>query len=279
MILITTYYESDNLYRKNEIIQCLINNNDNKYIKRIYLLNDKIYPLDFLQDESKIIQIVVDDDNKKRLGFDYAFSFINSTLIGQKCILANSDIFFDNSLSHLENFNLNNYFLTLSRYEDTNKTQLASAWSQDAWIFTSPCRIDKNLCKFKFGTLGCDSKLNYLAYKENYNIVNPSKTIFSFHLHASNIRTYNKEYRIDKPHIWVNSSFLHEKGQLTLKTDNELILLPLSVSDPHIPQPILLNTNTNLKQNDEESSSTITSTFLIKFQRDKARCSQMRLKK
>ena len=73
MILITTYYESDNLHRKNEIIQCLINNNDNKYIKNIYLLNDKIYPLDFLQDASKIIQIIVDDDNKKRLGFDYAF--------------------------------------------------------------------------------------------------------------------------------------------------------------------------------------------------------------
>ena len=298
MILITTYYDSDNLYRNNEIIQCLINNNNNKHIKRIYLLNDKIYPLDFLQDDSKIIQIIVDNDNKKRLGFDYAFSFINSTLIGQKCILANSDIFFDNSLSNLEHFNLNNYFLSLSRYEDINKTQLSQAWSQDTWIFNSPCRIDKNLCKFKFGTLGCDSKLNYLAYKENYNIVNPSKTIFSFHLHASNVRTYDKEYRIDKPHIWINSSFLHEKGQLTLKTDSELILLPLKVGDSRISRPILLNTNTNtktntktntntnLKKNAKQSkqskqytSPTPTSNLLIKFQRDKSRCKQMLLKK
>ena len=225
MILITTFYESSSLPRNNELKQCLIHNNANKYITQIYLLNDNMYTLDFLKDTSKIIQIVVDDDNKKRLGFDYAFSFINSKLVGEKCILSNSDIFFDDSLSSLENFKLENYFLSLSRYEDINKTQLAKSWSQDAWIFQSPCKIDINACKFKFGTLGCDGKLNYLAYQQHYNLINPAKTIFSFHLHKSNIRTYTNKNRIAKPYIWVEASRLYKKGMLTLRTQHKIIPL------------------------------------------------------
>lgn len=42
-----------------------MNNNNNKYIKNIYLLNDAIYELEFLEDKSKIIQIIVNDDSKK----------------------------------------------------------------------------------------------------------------------------------------------------------------------------------------------------------------------
>ena len=64
-ILITTYYKSQNVPRQKEINQCLINNVNNKHIKKICLLNDDIYELDFLEDKSKVEQIVVDEDSKK----------------------------------------------------------------------------------------------------------------------------------------------------------------------------------------------------------------------
>jgi hypothetical protein len=36
MILITTYYETENITRNNEIKKCLVKNFENKYIDKIY---------------------------------------------------------------------------------------------------------------------------------------------------------------------------------------------------------------------------------------------------
>jgi hypothetical protein len=54
MNLITSYYISPNNLRQEEINQCLINNINNEYIKKIYLIVDKIYNLDFLENIEKI---------------------------------------------------------------------------------------------------------------------------------------------------------------------------------------------------------------------------------
>ena len=225
MILITTFYQSSNQERNNEIKECLIKNTNNTFIEHIYLLNDTRHSLNFLTDTKKITQIIVDDNNKQRLGFDFALNFINKNLSGKKCILANSDIHFDNSLSQLSAFNLTTYFLTLSRYEDYLRTQMALKWSQDAWIFQSPCKINLNKCCFKFGTLGCDGRINYLAYEAGYKLLNPSKSIFSYHLHKSNYRTYNNTTRVVKPYLWVDASNLNEKAKLSIKTDTSVINL------------------------------------------------------
>ena len=48
MILVTSYYTTDNEDRQKEINTCLIKNINNPSIKNIYLLNDKTYELDFL---------------------------------------------------------------------------------------------------------------------------------------------------------------------------------------------------------------------------------------
>ena len=48
MILITTYYKSTNDNRNKEIDKCLIKNFENNYIKKIYLLNNDIYNLSFI---------------------------------------------------------------------------------------------------------------------------------------------------------------------------------------------------------------------------------------
>ena len=48
MILITTYYTSRNINRQSEIDICLKKNFENKYIKKIYLLNDEIFDLNHI---------------------------------------------------------------------------------------------------------------------------------------------------------------------------------------------------------------------------------------
>lgn len=188
--LITTYYESNNDERQTELNECLIHNLNNNFIKKIYLLNDKIYDFIFLNNEniSKIIQVEVDEDNKKRLGYDFSIKFINENIPNEKCILSNSDIFFDTTLDHLETYDLNNKVLALSRYNEGVLYDRHD--SQDSWIFISPLNIDLNLCNFKFGTRGCDNSIAYTIKESGYDILNPSKTIITHHVHKTEFRTY-----------------------------------------------------------------------------------------
>jgi hypothetical protein len=202
LYLITSYYNSNNEERQKELDLCLQKNIENNYIEKIYLLNDKIYGLSFLPEDKrkeKIIQIIVDDNNKNRLGFDYAISFINTNLHGKKCILSNSDIYFDDTLKELINYNLNNVFCAITRYENNilynpNRRDLSS--SQDTWIFLSPLKLNLNNCKFKFGHPGCDNRIAYLAKQSNYQVINPAKTIKTHHLHKISFRKYNENDRV-----------------------------------------------------------------------------------
>jgi hypothetical protein len=202
--IITTYYESNNIKRQNEINECLSNNIKNSYIKKIYLLNDNKYSLDFITDQTKIVQIIVDDNNKKRLGYDCIINFINNNLIGEICIISNSDIYFDDTLKYINN--MNNKVYALSRYD--NDVLFNRADSQDCWIFTAPLNVNISDCNFKIGIPGCDNRIAYIIKKSNYILTNPSKTIKTHHLHTSNIRTYDRSTVVKGPYVYISPTYL-----------------------------------------------------------------------
>jgi len=206
IILITSYYLTNNIDRQIEIETCLINNLNNNMLKKIYLLNDKHYDLNFSDNENKIIQIIVDDDNKKRLSFDYVINFINSNLKDEICILSNSDIYFDDTLILLKNYNFNNKFFGLTRY-DNNKL-IYKADSQDSWFFKSPLNIDLSKCNFKFGHPGCDNRLAFIVKESEYEVINPCYSIKTHHLHKSKFRTYNEKNRVVRPYYFIKFSKL-----------------------------------------------------------------------
>jgi len=202
-ILITTYYKSSHEIRQKEIDDCLINNFNNKYIKKIYLLNDSVYELNFINDlNNKITQIVVDDENKERLGFDYAFGYVNNSLSGEKCIISNSDIYFDSTLELLKEYDFESKCLALTRYDD-NKLKFKSN-SQDSWIFQSPINIDLSNLNFKFGHPGCDSRINQIIKDSGYHIINPCLSIKTHHLHSSGIRNYTEKNRIGGKYLYLD---------------------------------------------------------------------------
>jgi hypothetical protein len=212
--LITSYYESTNNKRQNELKQCLINNVNNQYIQKIYLLNDKNYNLEFITDKTKIEQIIVDNDSKNRLKFSYAVNFINNNLIGEICILSNSDIYFDETLKNLIDYDMDNKFLALSRYN--NRFLYNNYLSQDSWIFKSPLQIDINQINFPFGTIGCDNIFAYIVHKHNIDVSNPSKTIKSHHLHASKYRTYDSKNRLHGIYLGIKSHELNKQSILKI---------------------------------------------------------------
>jgi hypothetical protein len=221
IILIIQYYivnNNDKDYqekRQNEINKCLIINNDNKFINEIHLLVEEIYDLSFLNNTSKIKQILI----KKRLTYQDVFEYYNNNLSNQICILSNADIYFDESLNMLKYVNFNfKTILCMTRYEDNEDNQLKllsgleydisknltipdlkryrpSIWSQDCWIWKDHNIKIKN-SNFNLGIVGCDNHIAYLFYLNNYSIINPSKLISINHL--DRIRNRITEYGILK---------------------------------------------------------------------------------
>lgn len=205
MILVTTYYQLENKERNKEIDKCLYYNFQNNFIEKIYLLNNQIFDIPFIKNkDKKIIQYIISNDKNYKLKFNDAIKFINEKLNDRICILSNSDIYFDKTLSKINNRTIYNNCFTLLRYDEDefgnknifSKYDIPRDDSQDSWIFRSPLNIDLNKLDFSFGTLGSDSIFCTLIYELDITLSNPSLDIISTHVHKSNIRTYNIDNRI-----------------------------------------------------------------------------------
>lgn len=205
MILVTTYYISNSLDRNEEIDKCLKLNFENKNIEKIILLNNQMYHFSFINEyKKKIEQYIISTDENYILKYNDAINFINKNLKNKICILANSDIYFDNTISLVNNKIIHNKFFALLRYDEKNDgtKEIFTRFdeprddSQDAWIFKSPLNIDLNKLNFSFRTLGCDSLLAKYIYDTGLLISNPALDIIATHVHKTEFRTYNCDDRI-----------------------------------------------------------------------------------
>jgi hypothetical protein len=231
MILITTFYNTKNVERQEEINKCLNINNENKHIDKIYLLNDEIYDLSFINnDYNKIEQIVINNDsgNNYKLRFDDAVKFINDNLQGNICILSNSDIYFDETLDKINDDNINNSMYALLRhdvYEDgsvyfymTEDFKNPRNNSQDSWIFKSPLPIEINKINFSFGVLGCDNVFARVVNDSGIRVTNPCYDIYTYHLHSSQFRTYTYQNRLYQNYALVEPCHLNDSPKVIITT-------------------------------------------------------------
>ena len=95
--IFTQFYIPKEAKRIKEVNDTLKNNINNIFVKKVILLNERIYtPTELdLSDTSKIEQIVVKDRLTYSLFFQYAKPFKGYLL------LANSDIYFDKTLENI----------------------------------------------------------------------------------------------------------------------------------------------------------------------------------
>lgn len=220
MILITSYYKTINEERNKEINRCLFNNYNNRYIEKIYLLNNKIFNLDFMSDPyNKIEQIIISNNENYILKYCDAVEFINENLKDKICILANSDIYFDHTIQKINNSVINNTCIALLRYDvDKNgnlkifsQHGLPRDDSQDSWIFRSPLNVNLKELNFSLGTLGCDNIFANIIYKSKIGIYNPCFDIISIHLHNTEFRTYNVDNRLHGKYSLLTPCKLNDK--------------------------------------------------------------------
>lgn len=195
--LITVLYNETHPARMKEYIYCLEKNLNHSNIKQIHVLYDTSKDkttnqiLDYLIQHNITITYISD-----RPTYDFCFSLANELYPNEKILLCNADIYYNETLASLENYDLENRFIVLTRWNVLRNGKLKqmysrrrkpNIWSHDTWIFKTPIREfeDKTI---QLGTTYCDCRIAYQAQQAGYKVINPCLSIKSCHLHLSGVR-------------------------------------------------------------------------------------------
>ena len=183
MNLFINLYKCKNNHRQEEIIECLTRNISNPLLD-VYVLNEG-FDL-----PPTVNQKFIDHRPTYNDYFDYA------NQVGGIKIIANNDIYFDESVKYIENI-MDRECYALTRYNVGGGLECKSGGSQDVWVFRSEINVDGD---FYSGKLGCDNRIAYEIDKAGYFVSNPAKTIRTHHLHKSDYHTYSHTDKIPPPY-------------------------------------------------------------------------------
>jgi len=200
--------------RCQEYLQCLQINLENPSIARVHILydtsKDRKTPLLFFEQIQQLQAtsnkpIIISYTNRRQTFRDF-FDLANNQYPEQNIIVSNADIYFDETLSLLENYDLTGELLALTRWEiypgkgaiwkhlcDVNQPLRSD--SQDSWIFKTPINIAP--ADFQLGTIACDPYIAFAAEQSGLRVRNPCLTIKTHHVHNSLVRHYNARASYD----------------------------------------------------------------------------------
>lgn len=199
-ILVTQYYKTNHIDRQYEIDHCLIENTKSGFLDRIIVFSDYDLPIY----NEKILKFKINFENR----ITYKEFLLGTRIDGNNYILSNSDIIFDSTLDLLQNYNMDNKVLCLTRWEDNKIFDRID--SQDTWIVRDINVTDRLLEKsdFPIGKPGCDNRIAAVFKEEGFDVINPSLDIKTHHIHKSQYRTYTQEDRISGPYYLLPPSKL-----------------------------------------------------------------------
>ena len=218
LVLIQQYYKPLQAKRQKELEFCLTKNLENPLIDKIILFmesNTCVLPNDPL---NKIMKIPL----KTRLTYADCIKAIQTHVPkGHLVAFANTDIYLDsNTFRSIWSINLHSILIALLRYDRLDETSEPKLFgprndSQDTWLLHSDSVHDRswNLDSFKipFGKAGCDNAILVEFLRNKFLIVNPAFTLKTFHVHTSEIRTYDPKDIVDKPvYMYSDPTGIHE---------------------------------------------------------------------
>jgi hypothetical protein len=194
--LILNYYVDKRADRNAELQTCFMRNLNNPDIHNIVVVSnesDYLSLVDKCENKHKIIPIITES----RPTFNDYFGITRTLFNGEDNIniISNLDIIIPSeTLKLVGNYINNNTCLALSRWDiqdlDKNISSLFDrADSQDTWIFLGSVK-NIGMADFTLGKAGCDNKIAYLLSENGYYVINPSKTLKTYHLHLTNVRNY-----------------------------------------------------------------------------------------
>lgn len=180
--LLVTYWDKHDRLEDFEI--SFVKNIENKFIKRIYVFYENFSGCrpDFLESE-KVSIIPVAEIAKHKTFYDFA----NQYLDGQLVIMANADIYFDESLEELKYVNFCIYNVALTRYNYYKSlVWVPNQYCHDTWIFRAPIRFKD--ADYRFNCFGTEHLLVHDWIQNGYKVINPCLSIFTYHVHKNDYR-------------------------------------------------------------------------------------------
>ena len=201
--LFQEYYVPKDVERAQEVDFCFSHNLGLKEINNYYILvhsEEEVQRISSLlpEESSHVVVVQIKD---KRPTFGQLFSLMADYSTEDDInIFCNSDIVFDDTLSHLYKLKQEE-FICLARWNVTGAyrapfsssvLQVKSFGSHDTWICKGKPRERLFSLDFTPGVLGCDISLAHHAEEAGYRTFNPCLLLKSYHIHRSNMRYYGR---------------------------------------------------------------------------------------
>lgn len=224
--LFTSYWDTGNPIRQKELNDCLMNNVACSQIDHIYVYSES---------QTHPIHPKITWQYNGRPTYRDLINWANDLCTGDDVsIIANSDIYFNDTLNFVHQVNMTRTMIALSRWDMVKGRPRLFDYehSQDTWIFKGKINIAGG--EYYMGLPGCDNRIAFDANASGYRVVNTAKDIHTFHLHESNYRSYveNRDRLIgDYMPVFITSI-------RDLKGSRVLIKQPGKVGDILIVAPI-----------------------------------------
>jgi hypothetical protein len=189
--LLVGYYDEPNPARAVEYEICMRRNLANLLIERVFVFlrpGSQIWP-----DVAEHRKVTLCYTSAPRLRYSDLFGFASSQLAGKVCVVANSDVLFDDSLEELCSLELAGKMLCVSRHDSM------VPYSQDAWMFEAP--LPAMEADIELGIPSCDNRIAYEAERAGLQLSNPCHTIRVTHVHGSGIRNYDRNVAVPGPRL------------------------------------------------------------------------------
>ncbi len=195
IILFTPYYKAKSSDRQDELIYCLKKNIECPEIEKIVLLIDDDHQPELSSSKIEIVNL------SSRPTYLNWVELTETKCPDKISVLANSDIYFDSSISRVvEIFSANHKaFVTISRYEQEGSAKTLHKnphWSQDVWAIFGKNKLTqalKNTLNIPLGVPRCDNKIAYLFSVYGSKVYNPCLYVKTFHVQETDSRTYDKK--------------------------------------------------------------------------------------
>ncbi len=231
----TQYYKPEKAKRRREIDYCLQQNIQSKLIHQILLLSEKEETLPEGAN-GRVMQRVIGHRLTYSDVLEAALTLPDNAVLA----FANADICIDDvSWKQLWSVDLTSRCLALLRWNVPESGKLEDATlfgpradSQDTWVVrvadikAAHARgALKGIAGIPFGQMGCDNAFALEMFRAKFAIVNPARTLKTFHVHASEIRTYDVKDVVDRPvFLYIQPTGFHDLEPLIHRWPEKSVL-------------------------------------------------------
>jgi len=193
--LFMPFYTPRDKTRADELLACLAKNLERSEFTSVCLMVDDDTAIEIPDPRLSVVRM------PNRPTYQDWMTLSHERCPGQISILANSDIYFDQSIGKLADIFATDpsAFVALTRYDKSGQKLVPHRnpqWSQDMWAFRSTGQgvttIETRMC-VPLGIPRCDNKIAYLFSVSGYTVYNPFRFIKAIHLHETDLRYYSKK--------------------------------------------------------------------------------------